>query len=353
MAEKTTMKAIILTGDRRFDYRDVPIPKPGRGQAVMRIHRAAICGSDMHFYQLKPEFFTYPDTISGHEPAGVIHEVGEDVSNLHVGQRVCVYHFHGCNNCEHCSARRYNLCETRLGLGWEIDGANTEYLVMNAECFLPLPDELSMEDGVIISCIGASAYSALRKLEASGRHLLAIYGVGAVGLAALVMAKAMGATVVGIEKNPYRIEMAKRLGCDYVIDGTDEDACKKLIEISGGHGLDISLETSGMNHLRKMAAKAAAIHGKVALVGFDADTKNKSIEILSHFDTRDVIRKELMLMGSSVMPLDMYGEMVRFLARKKVRLDSIVTHHFPLDRFQDAVDLFYTGNSGKIVIDAV
>jgi propanol-preferring alcohol dehydrogenase len=190
----------------------------------------------------------------------------------------------------------------------------------------------------------------LKKLGASGCDLLVIYGIGAVGLASLVMAKAMGATVIGVEKNQYRIDFAKKLGCDYTINGEKDDIYGQLMKICGDRGVPLSLETSGSNVLRKVAAKAAAIHGKLVMVGFDGDTKNDKIELLSTFDTRYIIRKELQILGSYVMPLGMYEELKEFLVRKKVHLDSIVTHRFPLIRFQDAVDLFYTGNAGKIII---
>lgn len=122
------------------------------------------------------------------------------------------------------------------------------------------------------------------------------------------------------------------------------------MEISGGRGSALSLETSGSNVLRKIAAKAALIHGKLVMVGFDGDTKNDKIELLSTFDTRYIIRKELQILGSYVMPLGMYEELKDFLVRKAVHLDSIVTHRFPLLKFQDALDLFFTGNAGKIII---
>lgn len=345
-----TMKAVIFLGNNKMELREVPVPRPGPGQVLVKLETGAVCGSDVHFYHTAPEVFTYPDTISGHEPAGIVHELGAGVGNVKVGDRVCLYHFHGCGECELCHGGHYNNCVERKGLGWEMDGSNAEYIVMNAEnCFL-LPPELSMEDGSIIACIGGTAYAALRKLQVSGRDLLVIYGLGAVGLSALVLAKAMGATVVGVERSPYRLGLAAKLGCDHIIDSGNEDAHARILEITGGHGSDKALETSGVNPLRKLAAKAAAIHSSIAMVGFDADTKNTKIESLSHFDTRDIIRKELKIMGSYVMELGLYEELRRFLVRKQVRLDSIVTHRFPLDRFQDALDLFATGNCGKIII---
>lgn len=348
--KKETMKAVIFIGDKQLETKDVPIPKPGAMQVQVKIEAAAICGSDMHFYMTKKENFTHQGTISGHEPAGIVSEVGQGVTNVKIGDRVTLYHFHGCGACELCYKGHYNNCRSRSGLGWEIDGSNAEYIVMNAEnCFI-IPPELSMEDGTIIACIGSTAYSALKKLNVSGRDLLVIYGLGALGLAATVIAKGMGATVIGVERNAYRLSLAKSLGIDYLVDTVREDACEKIMRISGGHGADKSLETSGANPLRKIAAKAAAIHGSVALLGFDDDVRNEDVECLTTFDTRDVIRKELNIMGSYVIPLGMYSEMLRFLSYKKIKLDRIVTHRFPLTEYMSAIDVFLGGNAGKIII---
>ena len=349
MSSTKTMKAVIFMGDKNLEIRDVPIPRAKRGEAVVKIQRAALCGSDIHFYETRAQDFIHPNTICGHEPAGIVYEVGEDVANVKIGDRVCMYHFHGCGNCELCHAGHYNNCVNRKGLGWEMDGSNAEYIVMNSENCLKLPDELSMEDGAIISCIGGTTYWGLKNLGVSGRDLLVVYGLGAVGLATVLIAKAMGTVVIGVERNQYRLDFAKKLGCDYLINGEKEDIYERLMEISGGRGIPLSVEASGTNVLRKLAAKAAMIHGKICLLGFDANTRNESIEILSSFDTRHVIRKELTIVGSYVMPLWLYEEIKNFLVIKKVHLDSLVTHRFPLVEYQKAVDLFYTGNAGKII----
>jgi 2-desacetyl-2-hydroxyethyl bacteriochlorophyllide A dehydrogenase len=350
--EKKLMKAVIFKGDEKLEIRNIPIPKPKRNQVLVKIKTAAICGSDIHFYRSKPEIFVYPDTVSGHEPTGVVYEIGEDVENVKVGDRVCLYHFQGCGTCEHCLSGHMNNCTTkRKGLGWEMDGSNAEYIVMNAENCLILPDELSFEDGTIIACIGATAYSGLNKLNLSGRDVLVVYGLGALGLVCVLMAKAMGATVIGVERNEYRLDFAKKIGADYVINSDKEDIYDSIMKITFNHGADKSIETTGATPLRKMMVKASAVHGTIVMLGFNDGCKDPNDECLAMFDSRYVLRNELTIRGSYVMPIGMYDELVRFLIHKKVKLNQIVTHRFPLDKMQEAIDLFYTGNCGKIIIE--
>lgn len=348
---KKTMKAVYFTGDRQLEIRDVPIPEPKAGQVLVRLRTAALCGSDVHFFRSRPEILI-PNIISGHEPAGDVEKVGEGVTHLTAGDRVCIYHFQGCGICEHCLSGHMNNCQkARHGCGWDLDGSNAEYILMNAANCLKLPEELSYEDGSIIACIGGTAYSALSKLNLSGRDLLVIYGLGAVGQACVLIAKGMGATVIGVELNEYRCNFAKELGCDYVINSAKEDMYEAIMRISNGRGADKSIETTGATPLRKMMVKASAVHGHIVMVGFNEGCRDPQDECLCMFDSRILLRSELILQGSYVMPIGMYEELVRFLLYKGVKLDRLVTHRFPLKDIQKAIDVFDTGNCGKIIIN--
>ena len=349
MIEAKTMKGVVLLGDRQVEVREFPVPHAGPGEVVVKITAAAICGSDYLFYITPQEIFANLGGISGHEPAGVVAETGEGVSNVKVGDRVALYHYTGCGTCEHCLSGNIQQCSNRLGLGWKLDGSNAEYIRMPAANCLLLPEELSDEDGTFIACIAGTTYSALKKLQVSGRDILAVYGLGPVGLTAVMLAKAMGAVVIGIEQNDYRLEFAKKLGADYLIDSKKEDMYERIMEITGGVGAEKSIECSGSNVLRKMTAKAASIEGKICLVGNSEGIMNDKEELLAHFDQRFIIRKELTICGSYVMPRGMYPELARFLVRKGIHLDDMVTHRFKLDDAAEAFRLFGTGNTGKVM----
>lgn len=347
----TTMKAVYFLGDQRLEIREVPVPRPDKNEVLVQLKTGAICGSDIHFYRSRPEVLI-PDIVSGHEPAGIVAQIGEEVRGLAIGDRVCVYHFQGCGTCEYCASGHINNCQSaRQGCGWDLNGSNAQYMVMRGDNCMKLPDALSFADGSIIACIGATAYSALRKLNLSGRDLLVVYGLGAVGQACVLLAKAMGATVIGVELNEYRLQFSQELGADYVVNPNKEDLYEAVIRISCGHGADKSIETSGSIPLRKMMVKASAVHGHIVMVGFNEGCRDPLDECLCMFDSRYLLRNELILQGSYVMPRGMYDELVRFLLYKGVKLDSLVTHRFPLTKIQEAIALFDTGNSGKIILD--
>ena len=344
-----TMKGIVLLGDKELQVRNFPVPRPRYGQVLVKIKTAAICGSDHHFYNSKQEVFENLGGISGHEPAGVVYETGEGVNYIKVGDRVCLYHFEGCGHCEYCHAGHMNNCMQKKGLGWLLDGANAEYICMDEKNCLVLPPELSFEDGSFLACTGSTAYSALKKISVSGRDVLVVYGLGPVGLAGLITGKAMGAVVIGVERSKYRLELAKKLGADFLIDSNSEDIYERIMEITNGRGVEKSMECSGSTELRKLTVKAAAVSGSIVLVGNSEDVMNNKIELLASFDQRYIIRKELTICGSYVMPLGMYEEITRFMLHKKMHYDSIVTHRFSIDRAKEAFELFASGNSGKII----
>ena len=144
--------------------------------------------------------------ISGHEGAGVVAQIGPQVTNVQVGDRVSLYHYLSCGHCEYCLAGNKMLCRSGQGLGLDINGTDAPYLLIKAENCLLLPDDLSYIDGVFISCIGGTAYSSLKKLSSSDQ--IVVFGVGPVGLSILLLAKALGSRVIGVEPGQARRQLA-------------------------------------------------------------------------------------------------------------------------------------------------
>jgi D-arabinose 1-dehydrogenase-like Zn-dependent alcohol dehydrogenase len=192
---------------------------------------AAVCGSDLHGYRA-PREKRPPDgqggIIPGHELSGVVHSIGEGVTGVHVGDRVAVYHYRGCGHCQQCRAGRLMWCAQKRGYGGPIHGSDADLLVTDARNCLPLPDDFSFAAGALLMCVAGTAYEAMRKLDASGRGTLAIFGLGPVGLTGLLMARAMGAQVVGIDVSPERLALASRLGAQAVVDAAHENVVERF-----------------------------------------------------------------------------------------------------------------------------
>ena len=233
-------------------------------------------------------------------------------------------------------------------MGWNMHGANAEYLCTKAENCILLPDELTFIDGAFIACIAGTAYSALKKLKPFGNEKLAVFGLGPVGLTAVLLAKAMGIRVLGVEVDSERINLAKKIGADEVIDASNGDAVSILKELTDGKGVEKILETSGNPNAQKDAAESACVQGHIILIGFSG-TVGPAGKFATNIDPHTIILNELTLMGSYVMPKSYIYELVDFIKEKEVNLSQIVTHSFSLEEADKALEVFDKGSTGKII----
>ena len=336
------MKAVTLKGNRELEVRELPRPVPGPDEVLIRIRVAAICGSDLHFYRDTPENLgSRVGGIVGHEPTGVVEAVGDCVQNVQVGDRVTVYHHLGCGTCAHCLAGDIMLCDNDMGIGQAGKGADADYVCLPERYCLPLPDELSFVDGAFIACIAGTGYSALRKIAPSGRDTLTVMGLGPVGLVTSMMAKAFGSQVIGVDLVPERIELARKIGLDHVLDGGEVDPVEVVMDLTQGRGADGVVETSGHPTAQVQAVHLVRKRGKVVYVGAGYEEPCIAPWWIMH--------REITLMGSFVMPIYLYEELVRFILQNELDFEQIVTHRFRLEEAEEAFRLAESRQSGKIL----
>jgi threonine dehydrogenase-like Zn-dependent dehydrogenase len=337
------MKGLIIEGNSRAAVREVPVPAVKPGWALVRIEAAGLCGSDLHFYHSTPEELgARRGTVVGHEPAGVVAEVGDCVTAVQPGDRVSVYHWLSCGHCRHCRAGYRQFCEERVGIAAAGYGSSTEYVLAPEANCLPLPDALSFADGALMACCAATAYAALHKVAASGEDNLVIFGLGPVGLSVLTLAQALGARTIGIEVVPERLELGRALGADVVIDARDGDVVSVVREATAGRGAPIAIETSGAAAARDQVVRVLAHRGRGVYIGLGNEPPTLDPVLL--------IERELVLMGSYVMPIGMYDAFARFLVECDVHPERIVTHRFPITRGVEAIELFDSRRTGKVVL---
>ena len=175
------MQGVLFAGSRTVELSEFPEPRPGPGQVVVKIMASGICGSDLRPYRSERR----SQFITGHEPCGVVHAVGEGVppEQARVGDRVIVHHYSGCGTCKHCRVGYTQMClHGHVVYGFSGHGGNAPYMLCQPLMLVPLPDELSFADGAAVACGTGTAYMALKRLDVSGRDTLAIYGQGPVGL---------------------------------------------------------------------------------------------------------------------------------------------------------------------------
>ena len=238
------MRGVIFEGNRKASIREFPDPKAGPGEAVIQIKASGLCGTDLHRYRGDD-----PVTmITGHEPCGVIAELGSgSPKTLNVGDRVMCHHYSGCGICELCSMGYEQLCPTghvTYG-GGTGHGANADYILVPSRTLVHLHDSLSFEEGAAISCGTGTAWNGLQKMNISGRDTVVVFGQGPVGLSGTLSAKSMGARVIGVDVVSERLALSKELGADHVVNACNDDPVAAILELTGGLGASASLETSG------------------------------------------------------------------------------------------------------------
>lgn len=344
-----TMTGVFLPGDSSVEFRDVPVPEPGVGQALIRMKASTICGSDIRAIYREhlgkgPE--AYQGVVAGHEPCGQIERLGPDCKRFKEGDRVVVYHISGCGVCHDCRLGYQISCssESRAAYGWQRDGGHAEFMLAEEADLVLLPDELSFVDGAQVACGFGTCYEALKRIELSGRDRLLVVGLGPVGLGALMLGKAMGATqLIGADVVAERRDLAERLGLtDVIVDSSQPDALEQIESATGGTGAEAVIDCSGAPAGRLLSIQATRQWGRVAFVG-----EGSTVEFEP---SRDIIHKQITIYGSWVTSLPNMEDLVERLARWDLHPDRLVTDTFPLERAAEAYQLMDEGKCGKVAI---
>jgi threonine dehydrogenase-like Zn-dependent dehydrogenase len=334
------MRGVVFKGNREVAVEEFADPRPGPGEVVIAIKASGMCGSDLRPYRLP--LGDRARVVSGHEPCGVVAEVGSGVAEhqAHRDQRVLIHHYWGCGVCKHCRTGYAQMCVrgSRV-MGFSADGGNAPYMLAPASALAPLPDELSFAEGAAIACGTGTAYSALKRLDVSGRDTLAIFGQGPVGLAATQLAVAMGARVLAVDPSADRRKLAIELGAEHAIDPEASPPVERIRELTRGDGADATLDCTGHAEARANCAKAARAWGRACFVGEHGTAT---------FDmTPDVIHKQLTMYGSWTFSTVLMAECARFAVDRRVAVGRVFTDTFTLDQAQAAFERFETRTMGK------
>jgi threonine dehydrogenase-like Zn-dependent dehydrogenase len=352
------MRGVVFHGGREIELASFDDPVPGAGEVVVEVKASGICGSDLKFYrngmrEALASFGTGPGDleedlaiIAGHEPCGVVAAIGPGVDpSVRVGDRVMVYHYIGCGICRECRAGWAQLCErgTQL-IGSTVHGGHANYLKVPAATLLPLPDELSFSAGAAICCSTGTAWGGLVRLDLSARDTLAVFGLGPVGQAAVQLATAMGVQVIGLDVASERVALAEAFGAAHFINSSQTDPVEAIRELTRGRGVTTVLDAAGASKSRQAAVASAANWGKVAFVGH--------AQASTEFDiSREVIRKQLTLIGSYTFSDVSQADCARFIADHNVDADLVFTDRWSIDEAERAYVEFDKQAGGKAVFE--
>jgi len=318
------MKAVRMVGvGRPLALQDVEPREPGAGEVRVRIRAAGICHSDAHYRAGVSPMGPLPLTL-GHEIAGVVEKLGAGVRAPGLGDRVCLHYLVTCGACSHCAAGRESFCERGAMLGHHVDGGFAEAITVPARNAVRLPDRILFEWGAILMCSSATALHALRRGRLGPNERVAIFGSGGLGVSAVQLARALGASqVCAVDLRADKLALAASLGA-VPIDAAAGDPVAALERATRGRGIDVALDFVGQPAVMRQAIRCLAPQGRAVLVGL-------SDSLLELDPYREILGREAELVGCNDHTLGELAELIAFVERGALDLAPAITATVPLD----------------------
>ncbi len=346
----TTMKAVVFKGKDRIAVEEVPKPRPRAGEAVIRITTTTICGTDVHI--VRGEYPVKPGLILGHEPVGIIDELGPGLEDLYtVGQRVIVGAITPCGQCFYCLNGSHSQCGGALG-GWRfgntIDGAWAEYLLVpDAKANLAaIPRGLTDEDVMLCPDIFSTGLSGAESGGVKVGDSVAVFAQGPIGLCATLGARLKGASlIVGIDASAERLEVARRFGATVTLNIKDGDPVPELKRLTDGRGVDVAIEALGRQETFENALKAIRPGGTLSSLGVYSGKLVAPYQALHAGLADQKIVTTLCPGGKERM-----RRLMAMIEHRRVDLTPLVTHRFALDDIQTAFELFSSQADGVLKV---
>lgn len=330
------MKASKFLGNEKLQLIDIPKPKAKNNTVVIKVRASGICATDLELlYRSDQE----PLSIPGHEVAGDVVEI-DKTKKVKIGERVIVNCHITCRKCDNCSIGDLIFCKDLKVVGFDVNGGNAEYILVPDSCCQQLPDDISYEKGVLLSDVLGTSYHAIKRSELKIGELIGIFGLGPMGLCAVLASLSKGGKVVAIDFNNYRLNFAKRLGATHLIDLKTQNLEDEVLKLTKGKGFDKVIECSGKEKAINQALNLIKNRGRIVLVGVCREAKIKPND--------QIINKETEIFGSRNFNAFEYNELIEFIRANPI-LEGIVTHRFNLEEAQVAIDTMVNGKCGKVI----
>lgn len=341
------MKAVRFVGvNQPLQMQEIPVPEIGKRDVLVRVKAAGICHSDAHYRAGVSPVRPVPLTL-GHEVAGVVEKTGAQVTNLNIGDRVCLHYNIACGDCYYCASGNDQFCETVTMIGHFTDGGYAEYIAIPARNCIPLPDEIPFEQGATLMCASATAFHALRKSRIKAGERVAIFGAGGLGQSAVQLAKAFGALeVFAVDINDEKLRLAERHGA-LPLNAKEADPVEEIRRRTNGKGADVVIEMVGLPQTMRQAIQAAGVMARVVIVGLSGEPL--------HINTyTELIGSEVEIIGSNDHHLHELPPLIEMARKKMLDTSQVVTKTIPLDADQinaalDALEHFGSGVRTVIV----
>ncbi|MGH7728517.1 MAG: L-threonine 3-dehydrogenase [Vulcanimicrobiaceae bacterium] len=329
-----------------FSLGTVPVPAPGPTDVLIRVRKAGICGTDRHIEEWDSwaQRRIVPPLVIGHEFVGTIAALGSAVEGFELGERVCAEGHLSCGRCVLCRTGEAHICEHVRILGIDIDGAFADFVRVPASNVWSLDPAIPDEAAAIFDPLG-NAVHAVMAAGVSARSV-AITGVGSIGLMAIPVARAAGASAVfAIDVNPAKLALAERLGADAVFDANDPGVVAAIAARTGGLGADALLEMSGSASAIDLGLHLLRRGGRAALLGIPPN--DVALDLAER-----IIFKGLTVLGINGRKMfETWYQMEALVRAGRIDLRPIITHVLPLAAFREGFELMRSGAAAKIVFD--
>jgi threonine 3-dehydrogenase len=341
-----SMQAIVKTGAHSgVDIRDVPIPPYGPTDVLVKVTSASVCGTDLHIYNWDAwaQGRIQPPLIPGHEFCGTVAKVGDRVTTVRPGDFVSAEMHVACGKCLQCRTGQAHVCQNVKIIGVDANGAFAGYVVIPESNIWKLDPGLPHEYGSILDPLGNAVHSVLAG-EIAGRSV-AVVGCGPIGLFAIAVARACGASMVfALEVNDHRRKLAHAMHADFVLNPASENVAAIVSEKTAGVGVDVVLEMSGHGDGMRLGFEILRTGGRASLLGIPS----RPVEL--DF-ARDVIFKGATVLGINGRRMyETWYQMEALLKAGKLDLSPVITHRLPMRDFAHGMDLLKTGEASKIIL---
>ncbi|MDF2524098.1 MAG: theronine dehydrogenase-like Zn-dependent dehydrogenase [Clostridiales bacterium] len=339
-------KAAYMTGLNKMEIREIEVPMPKEKEVLVKLEYVGICGSDVHYYEHGKigDFIIDGDFILGHECAGTVVELGPDVENLKVGDRVALEPGVTCGQCEFCKTGRYNLCpDVKFLATPPYNGSFMNYITFPENMAFKLPDGISTKEGALVEPLAVGMNAALQGNVKLGDSVI-ILGSGTIGLVTLLACKAYGATdITVIDVIPERLEYAKKLGATRVINAAEADVPAEVDKITNNKGVEVVIETAGSAKTIAQTPYLVKRGGTIVLVGM-------APQDIIEYNFAKIMAKEAEI-KSIFRYKNIYPTAIKAIAKGIINVSDIITHEFDFSDVAKAFD--FVINNKKDVVKAV
>ncbi|CAM4089370.1 NAD(P)-dependent alcohol dehydrogenase [Paenibacillus alkaliterrae] len=328
------MNAAVMNKPLSIELKKVKRPSPGPNEALIKVKCIGICGSDIHYFEHGKigRYIVDKPIILGHEVAGEIVEIGENVKNVFVGDRVAIEPGVTCGRCEYCKTGRYNLCPDVFFLATPPDdGAWADYLVMRSDVLFKLPDNMSYEEGAMLEPLSVG-YHAMNRAQVKPSDRVLILGMGPIGLLAIQAAKLFGVKeIYACDVVPFRLESALKMGATAVFNPMEVNVDEQLKIWTKGEGINVVIESSGNRNSISNAVLYARQGGRVVFIGLPPENQVT-------LDINRIIDSELNIYGV-MRYANTYSDSIKSYAGSGLDTRDIITHNFALNQINEALEV--------------